>query len=148
MAGWLEADIGDAQFCAAVTPWLLQPVTLELLNRHEPGEVGRPEPTDALLTARSANERLVSGVLGMYMTPEHGDRLGRMMAQSVRNLVRDEGNEAWGGWAMLAAITSLMRHRDLPSKRTSPRPRAVRVGMAFHLGRVLTLAAALALIDS
>lgn len=166
----LDPGIADGRAYAAAMPVaLMAAIQFELVARYEaahpeaplrhleftsPAEP--PAPSDILRDSRETWDRAAAVMFEQYrVPPETVGQIRAAMSRSVCNVVGEPGNEAWGGWVLLAAVSAMNAHRDvLPEPgRTDTwrlprnRARADEAGVAFHFGRVFAITLAQGLLE-
>jgi hypothetical protein len=146
---------------AALPAALMIPMTFELPARYEAahpeapmsqyvftGPAEPPVPSDTLYESREDWDRIAAVMFEHYkMPPELVSRSRTIMTTTVRGAVNEPGNEAWGGWILLAALTAMNMHgKALPEPGRADawrlpwhRARADEASVAFNLGRAFTV---------
>lgn len=151
-------DPGHARTAGTLPAQLMYAIFFELDTRSHgnSGTIPEPRPSAELLAFRPEAEQQVSELLGGYLHPaEENKKIGmiRKSLADVLSAVDEEGQPAWGGWLLLAAIRAIRAHPLLPRpgsrRRRLPwkRGRATAAGIAHQLAETLALAMALGLLD-
>ena len=167
----LDPGIAEGRtYAAAVPTALMVAIQVELAARYEaahppaplhqlvftaPAEP--PVPSNTLRDGRETCDRAAAFLFEQYkVAPETVGHIRATMSRSVRDVVSEPGNEAWGGWVLLAAVEAMNAHRDvLPEPgRTDTwrlprnRARADEAGIAFHFGRAFAISLAQGLLEA
>jgi hypothetical protein len=78
---------------------------------------GSARPSSDLLHFRERADRLVREVLGVYVTKPGVTYVRQHYTGLIRQAVAGEGDEAWGGWALLAAVAAMTTHTHALPRR-------------------------------
>jgi hypothetical protein len=156
-------------YAAAMPAALMAAIQFELAARYEAahpdaplrqyvftGPAEPPVPADVLRESLDTWYQAAEIMWGHYkVPPQTVDQVRATMSRSVRAIVGEPGNEAWGGWAVLAAISAMNAHRDvLPEpgridawRLPRNRDRADEAGIAFQFGRAFAITLAQGLLE-
>jgi hypothetical protein len=167
----LDRGIADGRTHAANVPAaLMTAIQVELAARYDaahpeaplrqfvyarPAEP--PVPSDYLRESRENWDQAAAYMFGQYkVSPETAAQIRATMSSAVRHVVSEPGNEAWGGWVLLAALSAMHAHRDVLPEPGRPdtwrlprnRARANEAGIAFQFGRVYAVTLAQGLLEA
>jgi hypothetical protein len=166
----LDRGITERRALAAVMPAVLMSgIEDELAARYEAahpeaplrhlaftGPAEPPVPSSALRDSRETWDQVAARIFWYYkVPPETVGQIRATMSRSVRHFVNEPGNEAWGGWVLLAALSAMDAHRDVLPEPGRPdtwrlprnRARAGEVGIAFQFGRAFAVTLAQGLLE-
>ncbi|WP_345339536.1 hypothetical protein [Planotetraspora kaengkrachanensis] len=142
----LQPGVDDGRATsAALSCVLMPPMALELGSRGKrPAGGGRPVPSEPLAQTTEDWRQHVDG----GFSAENNRGVPSFLGDLLRRTLGDRADLQWAGWALLAAMHAMDQHDDvLPIPgRTAQTPGARVAGIAFQLGRLLTVAAAVDLL--
>lgn len=167
----LDPGIAEGRRYGAVMPVaLMAAIQFELVARYEAahpeaplrgqvftGPAEPPVPSALLRDSRDTWDRAAEFMWGHYkVPPQTVAEIRATMTRSVCTVVGEPGNEAWGGWILLAALNAMNAHRDvLPEpgridawRLPRSRARAEEAGIAFWFGRAFAITLAQGLLEA